>query len=131
MTDINCFLFFLVNGRASFQLFKKAGRHQKGAGRCTLQKRPRQNTGYVHIYTCIFNSITLFQTQQGAYICHTSSILQTCSINTFLEYVCSHQPTLFDLHKLRLHTDFKPGRTSTLGVIAELIAELKYNLGNI
>ena len=34
-------------GRASFQLFKKkAGRHQKVAGRRALQKRPRQNTAY-------------------------------------------------------------------------------------
>ena len=31
-------------GRASFHLFKKAGRHEKGAGRRALQKRPRQNT---------------------------------------------------------------------------------------
>ena len=31
-------------GRASFQLFKKGGRHQKGAGRHALQKRPRKNT---------------------------------------------------------------------------------------
>ena len=29
-----------------FGLFKKAGRHQKGAGRRALQKRPRQNTAY-------------------------------------------------------------------------------------
>ena len=41
--------FFLgKKGRASFRLFfKKAGRHQKGAGRRALQKRPRQNTVYV------------------------------------------------------------------------------------
>ena len=40
------FFFFLgQKGRASFRLFfKKAGRHQKGAGRRALQKRPRQNT---------------------------------------------------------------------------------------
>ena len=42
-------IFFLgKKGRASFQLFfKKAGRHQKGAGRRALQKRPRQNTAFV------------------------------------------------------------------------------------
>ena len=28
-----------------FGFFKKAGRHQNGAGRRALQKRPRQNTG--------------------------------------------------------------------------------------
>ena len=29
-----------------FSFFKKAGRHQKGAGRRALRKRPRQNTAY-------------------------------------------------------------------------------------
>ena len=28
-----------------FSFIKRAGRHQKGAGRRALQKRPRQNTG--------------------------------------------------------------------------------------
>ena len=39
------FFFFLVKkaGR-HFGFLKKAGRHQKGAGRRALQKRPRQNT---------------------------------------------------------------------------------------
>ena len=27
-----------------FGFFKRAGRHEKGAGRCALQKKPRQNT---------------------------------------------------------------------------------------
>ena len=36
--------FFGNKGSASFQLLKKAGRHEKGAGRRALQKRPRQNT---------------------------------------------------------------------------------------
>ena len=39
-------LFFLVKraGR-HFGFFKRAGRHEKGAGRRALQKKPRQNTG--------------------------------------------------------------------------------------
>ena len=42
---INITEFFLgKKGRASFQHFKKAWSHQKGAGRCALQRRPRQNT---------------------------------------------------------------------------------------
>ena len=42
---INIKLFFLVKraGR-HFGFLKRAGRHQKGAGRRALQKRPRQNT---------------------------------------------------------------------------------------
>ena len=41
VTDI----FFLVKraGR-HFGFFKRAGRHEKGAGRRALQKKPRQNT---------------------------------------------------------------------------------------
>ena len=52
MTDIfffkqKKFLFFLVKraGR-HFGFFKRAGRHEKGAGRRALQKKPRQNTEY-------------------------------------------------------------------------------------
>ena len=43
VTDI--FFFFLVKraGR-HFGFFKRAGRHEKGAGRRALQKKPRQNT---------------------------------------------------------------------------------------
>ena len=39
-------MFFLVKraGR-HFGFFKRAGRHEKGAGRRALQKKPRQNTG--------------------------------------------------------------------------------------
>ena len=42
------FLFFLVKraGR-HFGFFKRAGRHEKGAGRRALQKKPRQNTEYM------------------------------------------------------------------------------------
>ena len=42
----NFFFFFLVKkaGR-HFGFFKRAGRHEKGAGRRALQKKPRQNTG--------------------------------------------------------------------------------------
>ena len=45
MTDIKFFFFFLVKraGR-HFGFFKRAGRHEKGAGRRALQKKPRQNT---------------------------------------------------------------------------------------
>ena len=41
------FFFFLVKraGR-HFGFFKRAGRHEKGAGRRALQKKPRQNTAY-------------------------------------------------------------------------------------
>ena len=51
--------FFFVNkaGR-HFGFLKKAGRHQKGAGRRALQKRPRQNTGsrLFQVYcTCLFS----------------------------------------------------------------------------
>ena len=47
MTDMNFFFFFLVKraGR-HFGFFKRAGRHEKGAGRRALQKKPRQNTVY-------------------------------------------------------------------------------------
>ena len=42
VTDIN---FFVVKkaGR-NFNFSKRAGRHQKGAGRGAMHKRPRQNT---------------------------------------------------------------------------------------
>ena len=45
MTDIFFFFFKLVKraGR-HFGFFKRAGRHEKGAGRRALQKKPRQNT---------------------------------------------------------------------------------------
>ena len=36
-------VFFSQKGR-HFGFLKRAGRHQKGAGRRALQKRPRQNT---------------------------------------------------------------------------------------
>ena len=41
------FFFFLVRraGR-HFGFSKRAGRHEKGAGRRALQKKPRQNTGH-------------------------------------------------------------------------------------
>ena len=44
------FFFFLVKraGR-HFGFFKRVGRHETGAGRRTLQKKPRQNTGYVRL----------------------------------------------------------------------------------
>ena len=48
MTDIlkkNFFFFFLVKSAGChFGFFKRAGRHEKGAGRRALQKKPRQNT---------------------------------------------------------------------------------------
>ena len=45
MCDWYFFFFFLVKraGR-HFGFFKRAGRHEKGAGRRALQKKPRQNT---------------------------------------------------------------------------------------
>ena len=46
------FFFFLVKraGR-HFGFFKRAGRHEKGAGRRALQKKPRQNTVISTLYT--------------------------------------------------------------------------------
>ena len=39
------FLFFLFKrAGCHFGFFKRAGRHEKGAGRLALQKKPRQNT---------------------------------------------------------------------------------------
>ena len=39
------FFFFLVKRAGHhFCFFKRAGRHEKGAGRRALQKKPRQNT---------------------------------------------------------------------------------------
>ena len=43
MTDI----FLVKRAGRYFSFLKRAGRHQKGAGRRTLQKRPRQNTVHV------------------------------------------------------------------------------------
>ena len=47
-----------------FGFFKRAGRHEKGAGRCALQKKPRQNTvkarpgsGFYEIF-CIFANMS-------------------------------------------------------------------------
>ena len=42
-------LFFFLGKKAGrhFGFLKKAGHHQKGAGRRALQKRPRQNTEFV------------------------------------------------------------------------------------
>ena len=41
------FLFWVKKAGRHFGFFKKAGRHQKGAGRRALQKRPRQNTAII------------------------------------------------------------------------------------
>ena len=49
MTDIkHFFFFFFLVKRAGryFGFFKRAGRHEKGAGRRALQQKPRQNTAY-------------------------------------------------------------------------------------
>ena len=45
---VTFFFFFLVKraGR-HFGFFKRAGHHEKGAGRRALQKKPRQNTVHV------------------------------------------------------------------------------------
>ena len=48
MTDIlkkKTFFFLVKRAGRHFGFFKKAGRHEKGAGRRALQKKPRQNTG--------------------------------------------------------------------------------------
>ena len=44
----NLFFFFFLVKRAGrhFGFFKRAGRHEKGAGRRALQKKPRQNTDH-------------------------------------------------------------------------------------
>ena len=49
---------FSQKGRASFRLFQRAGRHEKGAGRRALQKKPRQNTGLCDVnYTIIEDTL--------------------------------------------------------------------------
>ena len=52
------FFFFLVKraGR-HFGFFKRARRHEKGAGRRALQKKPRQNTAYVMYSTITVTSM--------------------------------------------------------------------------
>ena len=47
MTDIFFFFFFFKGVKRAgrhFGFFKRAGRHEKGAGRRALQEKPRQNT---------------------------------------------------------------------------------------
>ena len=46
MTDIFIFIFLVKRAGRHFGFFKRAGRHEKGAGRRALQKKPRQNTEY-------------------------------------------------------------------------------------
>ena len=41
MTDINFFFFGVKRAGRHFGFLKRAGRHQKGAGRRALEKRPR------------------------------------------------------------------------------------------
>ena len=48
MTDIFCFVLLKRAGR-HFGFFKRAGRHEKGAGCRALQKKPRQNTDTYYI----------------------------------------------------------------------------------
>ena len=38
-----CFFFLVKRAGRHFGFFKRAGRHEKGAGRRALQKKPRQN----------------------------------------------------------------------------------------
>ena len=38
------YLFLVKRAGRHFGFFKRAGRHEKGAGRRALQKKPRQNT---------------------------------------------------------------------------------------
>ena len=45
VTDIFNFFFLVKRAGRHFGFFKRAGRHEKGAGRRALQKKPRQNTG--------------------------------------------------------------------------------------
>ena len=42
----NIYIYIFLDERAGrhFGFFKRAGRHEKGAGRRALQKKPRQNT---------------------------------------------------------------------------------------
>ena len=41
---VSVFGFFVKRAGRHFGFFKRAGRHEKGAGRHALQKKPRQNT---------------------------------------------------------------------------------------
>ena len=59
------FIYFSVRraGR-HFGFFKRAGRHEKGAGHRALQKKPRQNTVlvvtvYSNIYSLMFKYVVL------------------------------------------------------------------------
>ena len=52
-----------------FSFLKRAGRHQKGAGRRALQKRPRQNT----VHACIFENWPKHSTLRSSPITRTWS----------------------------------------------------------
>ena len=43
-----------------FGFFKRAGRHEKGAGRRALQKKPRQNTAGITVITVTFSHPCVF-----------------------------------------------------------------------
>ena len=61
---IYIFFFFFLVKRAGrhFGFFKRAGRHEKGAGRRALQKKPRQNT----VHTCILADIVIHTFRQAS-----------------------------------------------------------------
>ena len=78
----NFLIFFVKRAGHHFSFLKRAGRHQKGAGHCALQKRPRQNTefstvGHLHalntfpvLYIYICNIVGLHDLCTG-HTCNT------------------------------------------------------------
>ena len=48
------FFFLVKRAGRHFGFFKRAGRHEKGAGRRALQKKPRQNTALIRPHQCDF-----------------------------------------------------------------------------
>ena len=75
-----------------FGFFKRAGRHEKGAGRRALQKKPRQNTakaGFIlrmQIYAVYRNTQTILRTwgafSRSSMPIYAVGIAQMSSINT-------------------------------------------------
>ena len=77
----DCFFFFLVKraGR-HFVFFKRAGRHETGAGRRALKKKPRQNTVLSHtVYTQKTTSML-----KGDFYRHKKIHIQYLDCNGFL-----------------------------------------------
>ena len=67
MTDIlkNIYIFLVKRAGRHFGFFKRAGCHEKGAGRRALQKKPRQNTNILlvnSVILCLQHSFVIAET---------------------------------------------------------------------